>query len=101
MLIARSASPAVFGALAALAGMALVFEVPANALQVALGRAVADGPDGRVAPVAAGTLLIDAVALGAGVCALLLACRQSSSGSCTCPRSRALSCSAPMRCRLG
>ncbi len=37
VLIARSASPAIFGALAALAGIALLFEVPANALQVALG----------------------------------------------------------------
>ncbi|HUC15282.1 MAG TPA: glycosyltransferase, partial [Acidimicrobiales bacterium] len=73
VLIARSASPAIFGALAALAGIALLFEVPANALQVALGRAVARGPDGRVAPVAAGALLIDACLLGAGVSAVLLA----------------------------
>jgi len=73
VLVARSASPAIFGALAALAGIALLFEVPANALQVALGRAVADGPDGRVAPVAAGALLVDACLLGAGVCAVLLA----------------------------
>jgi O-antigen/teichoic acid export membrane protein len=73
VLIARSASPAIFGALAALAGIALLFEVPANALQVALGRAVAQGPDGRVAPVAAGALLIDACLLGAGACAVLLA----------------------------
>jgi O-antigen/teichoic acid export membrane protein len=73
VLIARSASPAIFGALAALAGIALLFEVPANALQVALGRAVAHGPDGRVAPVAAGALLVDACLLGAGVCAILLA----------------------------
>jgi O-antigen/teichoic acid export membrane protein len=73
VLIARSASPAIFGALAALAGIALLFEVPANALQVALGRAVARGPDGRVAPVAAGALLVDACLLGAGVCAVLLA----------------------------
>ena len=41
VLIARSASPAVFGALAALAGITLLFEVPANALQVAVGRALA------------------------------------------------------------
>ena len=40
VLIARSASPAVFGALAALAGITLLFEVPANALQVAVGRAL-------------------------------------------------------------
>ena len=73
VLIARSASPAIFGALAALAGIALLFEVPANALQVALGRAVAHGPDGRVVPVAAGVLLVDACLLGAGVCAVLLA----------------------------
>jgi O-antigen/teichoic acid export membrane protein len=73
VLIARSASPAIFGALAALAGIALLFEVPANALQVALGRVVAHGPDGRVAPVAAGALLVDACLLGAGVCAILLA----------------------------
>jgi O-antigen/teichoic acid export membrane protein len=73
VLVARSASPATFGALAALAGIALLFEVPANALQVALGRAVAHGPDGRVAPVPAGALLVDACLLGAGVCAVLLA----------------------------
>jgi O-antigen/teichoic acid export membrane protein len=73
VLVARSASPAIFGALAALAGIALLFEVPANALQVALGRVVAHGPDGRVAPVAAGALLVDACLLGAGVCAVLLA----------------------------
>ncbi len=46
VLVARSASPAVFGALAALAGVTLLFEVPANALQVAVGRALGPGPTG-------------------------------------------------------
>ncbi len=44
VLVARSASPAVFGALAALAGITLLFEVPANALQVAVGRALTAEP---------------------------------------------------------
>ena len=44
VLVARSASPAVFGALAALAGITLLFEVPANALQVAVGRALDGQP---------------------------------------------------------
>jgi O-antigen/teichoic acid export membrane protein len=73
VLIARSASPALFGALAALAGIALLFEVPANALQVALGHVVAGSPDGRVANVLPGVLLVDSCALGAAVCAVLLA----------------------------
>ena len=58
VLVARSASPAVFGALAALAGITLIFEVPANALQVAVGRTLGPGPTGgRPAspPAAAGT----------------------------------------------
>src|SRR5580698_3089452 len=74
VLIARSAQPAIFGGLAALAGIALLFEVPANALQVAIGRNVGDsGEARRTAHVAAGPLLIDASAWGAGVCAVLLA----------------------------
>jgi O-antigen/teichoic acid export membrane protein len=74
VLVARSAAPAVFGALGALAALTLVFEVPANALQVAVGRAVsATTADGRVPQVVAGPLLIEASAFGAGVCAVLLA----------------------------
>jgi O-antigen/teichoic acid export membrane protein len=74
VLIARSAQPAIFGGLAALAGIALLFEVPANALQVAIGRSVSDsGEERQTAHVAAGPMLIDASAWGAGVCAVLLA----------------------------
>ena len=74
VLVARSAQPAIFGGLAALAGIALLFEVPANALQVAVGRRVSDArADGRAASIAAGPLLVDATAWGAGVCAVLLA----------------------------
>lgn len=67
VLVARSASPSVYGGLAALAGLALIFDVPANALQVAVGNRVGE------APLVAGPLLIDASALGAGVCTVLLA----------------------------
>jgi glycosyltransferase involved in cell wall biosynthesis/O-antigen/teichoic acid export membrane protein len=74
VLIARSASPAIFGGLAALAGIALLFEVPANALQVAVGRGVGSPTAGdRRVGVAAGPLLIDASAWGAAACAVLLA----------------------------
>ena len=74
VLVARSASPAIFGGLAALAGIALLYEVPANALQVAVGESIGrTGPDGRAVGVAAGPLLVDASALGAGVCCVLLA----------------------------
>jgi O-antigen/teichoic acid export membrane protein len=74
VLVARSAQPAIFGGLAALAGIALLFEVPANALQVAVGRSVNDArAEGRAVRLAAGPLLVDASAWGAGVCVLLLA----------------------------
>jgi O-antigen/teichoic acid export membrane protein len=91
VLIARSASPAVFGALAALAGIALLFEVPANALQVAVGRALASEPDRAAGPAAgrpgtaggrpetvtgkveARPLLVQASIWGLGVCLVLLA----------------------------
>ncbi|HTV12155.1 MAG TPA: glycosyltransferase [Acidimicrobiales bacterium] len=74
VLVARSAQPAVFGGLAALAGTALVFEVPANALQVAVGRQVSDRKgQGHQALVVTGPLLLGATVWGAGVCALLLA----------------------------
>ena len=74
VLVARSAPPAIFGALGALAALTLVFEVPANALQVAVGRTVsARSAGGRVPEVVAGPLLIEASAFGAGVCAVLLA----------------------------
>ena len=73
VLIARSASPALFGALAALAGITLIFEVPANALQVAIGRTLAPRADGRVTSVAAGPLLVQASKLGAAACVVLLA----------------------------
>jgi len=75
VLIARSASPDVLGALVALAGIALLFEVPANALQVAVGARVTGREVGGpgVGGLAAGSLLIDASAWGAGACAVLLA----------------------------
>ncbi|HTW05865.1 MAG TPA: glycosyltransferase [Acidimicrobiales bacterium] len=89
VLVARSAAPAIFGGLAALAGIALVFEVPASALQVVVGRSVSDragpapreslgqpgqgGGSQRGADVPAGPMLVDATAWGAGVCAVLLA----------------------------
>ena len=74
VLVARSAPPAVFGGLGALAALTLVFEVPANALQVAVGRTVGvTSADGRVPQVVAGPLLIEASAFGAGACAVLLA----------------------------
>jgi glycosyltransferase involved in cell wall biosynthesis len=63
VLVARSAGPGTFGALAALTALSLLFEVPANALQVAAG----DGARSPWAP-----LLLDATAWGAAVCALLL-----------------------------
>jgi len=74
VLIARSAQPAIFGGLAALAGIALLFEVPANALQLAVGRQVT-APAGDSAPpsIATGSLLVDATAWAAGACALLIA----------------------------
>ncbi len=51
-----------------------MFEVPANALQVAVGRTVsATSANGRVPQVVAGSLLIEASAFGAGACAVLLA----------------------------
>jgi O-antigen/teichoic acid export membrane protein len=74
VLVARSATPAVFGALGALAALTLLFEVPANALQVAVGRTVsATSAGGRVPELVAGPLLVEASAFGAGVCAVLLA----------------------------
>ena len=73
VLVARSASPAVFGALAALAGITLLFEVPANALQVAVGRALTASPDNKDARVAARPLLVQASMWGLAVCAVLLA----------------------------
>ncbi len=73
VLIARSASPAVFGALAALAGITLLFEVPANALQVAVGRAVTAEPDDKGVTVVARPLLVQASLWGLALCAVLLA----------------------------
>ncbi len=91
VLVARSASPAVFGALAALAGITLLFEVPANALQVAVGRALASrsdrasgpaagrpdtapgGPDTAAGKVVARPLFLQASIWGLGVCLVLLA----------------------------
>jgi O-antigen/teichoic acid export membrane protein len=73
VLVARSASPAVFGALAALAGITLLFEVPANALQVAVGRALGPWTNRREASVAARPLLVQASAWGLGVGLVLLA----------------------------
>ena len=73
VLVARSASPAVFGALAALAGITLLFEVPANALQVAVGRALTAEPNDRGFTVAARPLLVQASLWGLALCAVLLA----------------------------
>ena len=73
VLVARSASPAVFGALAALAGITLLFEVPANALQVAVGRALTAEPNDRGVTVAARPLLVQASLWGLALCAVLLA----------------------------
>ena len=49
VLVARSSSPGVFGGLAALAGLALLFDVPANALQVAVGDRAAPAGGRRAA----------------------------------------------------
>jgi O-antigen/teichoic acid export membrane protein len=74
VLVARSADPSIFGGLAALAGIALLFEAPANALQVAVARTLGGGDaKTRDVRVVAGPLLIDASAWGAAVCAVLLA----------------------------
>jgi O-antigen/teichoic acid export membrane protein len=73
VLVARSSSPAVFGALAALAGITLLFEVPANALQVAVGRALTAEPNDRGFTVAARPLLVQASLWGLALCAVLLA----------------------------
>jgi glycosyltransferase involved in cell wall biosynthesis/O-antigen/teichoic acid export membrane protein len=43
VLVGRSAAPAVLGALVALAAVALLFEVPANALQAAIGASAGTG----------------------------------------------------------
>ena len=74
VLVARSASPAVFGALAALAGITLLFEVPANALQVAVGRALAAAarPAGRPAS-PPGRCWYRPVRGGSALCLVLLA----------------------------
>jgi glycosyltransferase involved in cell wall biosynthesis/O-antigen/teichoic acid export membrane protein len=80
VLVARSASAATFGALAALAGITLLFEVPANALQVAIAHTVGTtggpGPEkaaGQPPTVFAGPLLVEATIWGAVLCAVLLA----------------------------
>ncbi|HUB71305.1 MAG TPA: glycosyltransferase [Acidimicrobiales bacterium] len=74
VLVARSARPAVFGGLAALAGIALVFEVPANALQVAVGNRVSSaGRTARLSAANARPMLVEATAWGTGACVVLLA----------------------------
>lgn len=74
VLVARSAPPALFGALAALAGITLLCEVPASALQVVVGNRFADSRAAAREPtVVAGPLLVDTIAWGAGVCVVLLA----------------------------
>lgn len=75
VLVARSAMPALFGALAALAAITLLCEVPASALQVVVGNSFADaqGDGPRQPPLMVAPLLVDATAWGAGACALLLA----------------------------
>lgn len=72
VLVARSADPALFGALAALAGIILLCEVPASALQVVVGRSFA-GAEPESPQVVVGPLLVDASAWGAAACAVLLA----------------------------
>ncbi len=93
VLVAALGQPGYFRRPAALAGIALLFEVPANALQVALGRAVAArARRARCAGRCRGAASSTHACLGAGVCAVLLALSPLVEGSCTCPRSRAPSC---------
>jgi glycosyltransferase involved in cell wall biosynthesis/O-antigen/teichoic acid export membrane protein len=74
VLVARSASPTVFGALGALVALTLLFEVPANALQVAVGRTVSSATTAGQGPeVVAGPMLVEACAFGAAACAVLVA----------------------------
>jgi O-antigen/teichoic acid export membrane protein len=71
VLIARSANPSLFGALAALAAIILLCEVPASALQVVAGRWFHDRPPGDRSVVAK-PLLVDATIWGVAACAVLL-----------------------------
>jgi glycosyltransferase involved in cell wall biosynthesis/O-antigen/teichoic acid export membrane protein len=78
VLVARSANPAVLGSLLGLAAVALIFEVPANALQAAVGSwassaamAPADQEDRRL--LAARRFLLVMTAWGTGACLVLLA----------------------------
>jgi len=70
VVVARSGTPAVLGGALALAAIALLFEVPASALQAALGSEVGEGAD-CVAPLRLSVLATSA--LGSGACALLVA----------------------------
>jgi glycosyltransferase involved in cell wall biosynthesis/O-antigen/teichoic acid export membrane protein len=68
VIVARSGTPAVLGGVLALAGVALLFEVPANALQAAMG---ARAQEGARLPGLRSSLMTGS-ALGAGICALLV-----------------------------
>ena len=75
VMVARTASPAVFGALAALVGVMLVFEVPASSVQVLVERSLLQ-PRATGAPwpkVEPGGRLAGTVGWGALLCAGLLA----------------------------
>jgi glycosyltransferase involved in cell wall biosynthesis/O-antigen/teichoic acid export membrane protein len=69
VVVARSGAPAVLGGVLALAAVALLFEVPANALQAAMG---ARAKEGASLPGLRGSLVTTS-ALGALACAALLA----------------------------
>src|SRR5579875_4108020 len=69
VVVARSGTPAVLSGAAALAAVALAFEVPANALQAAIGARGQAGGD--VPGLRSSVLTMSAV--GAATCALLVA----------------------------
>jgi glycosyltransferase involved in cell wall biosynthesis len=73
LMVARILDPSAFGAMAALLGLILIFEVPANALQVLVAREVSGAHSrraGTAGPVAVpvGGLIAGAVLWGAAVC---------------------------------
>ena len=72
VMVARTASPAVFGALAALVGVTLVFEVPANSLQVLVERSL-QARDGPLVGTGVGGLFASTLGWGVLVCVALLA----------------------------
>ena len=72
VMVARTATPAVFGALAALVGVTLVFEVPANSLQVLVERSLR-ARDGPLVGTGVGGLFASTLSWGVLVCVALLA----------------------------